>query len=231
MKFEFHNHADIHYIKSKDTAYLITDQCEIFIDASSGIVDLTISRRSNTNIGSIAIGKSVFIESVEWLVLGHGSDTTAIMTKQPIEFVKMDDIYATSNVRAHLTHGVIRMPFIMNAIPNNMIVPHTVKLHDDMGEHARRNVKDPISILTADLFRRYRYVLPNNNLPYWLATPYDLCVPKLELMYVQNNFIKHCPIDANNKFGICPFLIIDSKFTAFNTHNISGPWENNAFYF
>lgn len=232
MSLILRNNADVHYTKANGDVYCRFGDYAMSIRSTEYGTELTVERYSEKPIGKIIPGNIVWIESKEWIVLGHGADTTAIMTLRPIEKMKMNNYYGDSDMRTHLVYGATVMPFIFNVIDRAMIVSHTVKLHDDMGRHAKHNTKDPVSILTADLYRRYRHVIPSSMDAFWLATPYSFDQGEAaEGTYVSvGGNILHCPVGENSPcLGVHPFMVIDSSFTKFNGNNVSGPWEHDIF--
>lgn len=120
--------------------------------------------------GSAKPGDTVIIGEREYIVLGHGKGTTAIITKMPTKSMAFgkDGDYTKSDVRAYCIGEFYEE--LCKAVGKHNIIPHTVNLVSDDGSNKGAAVKDNVSILTCDLYRRYRESLPAIGSAFWTAT-------------------------------------------------------------
>lgn len=126
--------------------------------------------RDKTLLGSLKPGDTVTIGEREYIVLGHGDETTAIVTKEPTKTMAFgeDGNYINSDVRKYCNGEFYEE--LCNTVGKNNIIPHTVNLVSDDGSHKGALIKDNVSILTCDLYRRYRELLPAIGSSCWTAT-------------------------------------------------------------
>ena len=117
-----------------------------------------------------APGSTVKIGNREYIVLEHSKDTTAIITKEFAKKMAFGDSgdYTQSDVRKYCNGEFYDE--LAAAVGENNIITHTVKLMADDGTGKDVSCKDKISILTADLYRRYRAFLPAFGNWWWTAT-------------------------------------------------------------
>lgn len=117
-----------------------------------------------------APGSTVKIGNREYIVLEHSKDTTAIITKEFAKKMAFGDSgdYTQSDVRKYCNGEFYDE--LAAAVGENNIITHTVKLMADDGTGKDISCKDKVSILTADLYRRYREYLPAYGSWWWLAT-------------------------------------------------------------
>jgi hypothetical protein len=137
---------------------------------SDGSFVVHLTQIGDKTIGSVKPGDTVTIERREYIVLGHGEETTAIIAKEPTKtmaFGKNGD-YTKSDVRTYCNGDFYKE--LCKAVGKHNIIPHTVNLVSDDGSNKGVIVKDNVSILTCDLYRRYREFLPAIGSACWTAT-------------------------------------------------------------
>lgn len=163
-------------------------------------------------LGSVKPGDTVIIGEREYIVLGHGEETTAIIAKKPTKSMAFgkDGDYAKSDVRTYCNGDFYKE--LCKAVGKHNIIPHTVNLVADDGSNKGVIVKDNVSILTNDLYRRYRELLPWIGSSWWTATrvttlnkDYACCVCIVS---------SHGFLDWNRcvySFGVRPFCVLNSS--------------------
>lgn len=163
-------------------------------------------------LGKVAPGTDIFIGDEQYTVLGHGQDTTALLYSGHLTLFRTsherwDDIVLDVLAEAENCYTFI---------PKDMLVPHTVKLMAANGDRPKKNVKCNISLLTMDLYRRYRPYLANRKLDeFWLATPTSYTHKNDELCFVrEDGRIGWCPYP--HSYMIRPFFIVDSAYTGYD---------------
>lgn len=137
---------------------------------SDGSCSVLLTQIENTTLGSVKPGETVSIGDREYIVLGHGAETTAIMAKNPTKTMVFgkDGDYAKSDVREYCNGEFYKE--LCKAVGKDNIIPHTVNLIADDGSNKGVAVKDYVSILTNDLYRRYREFIPAIGSACWTAT-------------------------------------------------------------
>ena len=121
-------------------------------------------------LGSVKPGETVTIGECEYIVLSHENGITAVVTKKPVKTMVFgeDSDYIKSDVCAYCNGEFYEE--LCKAVGKHNIIPHTVNLVSDDGSNKGATVKDYISILTCDLYRRYREFLPAIGSACWTAT-------------------------------------------------------------
>ena len=121
-------------------------------------------------LGSVKPGDTVTIGKREYIVLGHEKGITAIIAKKPTKTMAFgnDGNYAKSDVRAYCNGEFYEE--LCKVVGEYNVLPHTVNLVSDDGSNKGASVTDFVSILTNDLYRRYREFLPAIDFACWTAT-------------------------------------------------------------
>ena len=121
-------------------------------------------------LGSVKPGETVTIGEREYIVLSHENGITAIIAKTPTKTMAFgnDGNYAKSDVRTYCNGEFYEE--LCKAVGEHNIIPHTVNLVSDNGSNKGAAVTDFVSILTCDLYRRYREFLPAIDFYCWTAT-------------------------------------------------------------
>lgn len=157
-------------------------------------------------------GETVKLGEREYIVLGHGAETTAVITKDIVknmEFGKTGD-YSKSYVREFCNGDFYKE--LAKAVGKSNIVPHRANLTCDDGSNKGATCKDNVSIITAENYRRYREYLPALGKPSWTATG----VTTLDKDYARGV----CCVDSRGvlfwndcgySYGVRPFCILNSS--------------------
>lgn len=121
-------------------------------------------------LGSVKPGDTVTISEREYIVLGHEKGTTTIVAKKPTKSMAFgkDGNYINSDVRKYCIGEFYEE--LCKAVGKHNIIPHTVNLVSDDGSHKGTLIKDYVSILTCDLYRRYHEFIPAIGTTCWTAT-------------------------------------------------------------
>ena len=179
---------------------------------ADGSFTILLAEMASNTLGSVKPGDTVTIGEREYIVLDHEKGITAVVTKKPTKFMAFgkDGNYARSDVRAYCNGEFYEE--LCKAVGKHNIIPHTVNLVSDDGSHKGTLIKDNVSILTCDLYRRYRELLPAIGSPCWTATR----VTTLDKNYASDVcFVSSRGIlslgDCSLYFGVCPFCILNSS--------------------
>lgn len=144
---------------------------EVTVNQSSdGSITLGVKEKMQKTLGQLKPGSIVKLGEREYIVLGHGSDTTAVITKdfvKTMEFGKSNS-YRTSNVREYCNTTFYNE--LVKAVGAKNIFKHRVRLTADDGTNKGAICYDNVSILTTELYRRYRQYLPAYSNWWWTAT-------------------------------------------------------------
>ena len=137
---------------------------------SDGSFTILLAEMESKTLGSVKPGDTVTIGEREYIVIGHGKETTTIITKNPTKSMAFgkDGDYAKSDVRAYCNSEFYNE--LCKAVGKHNIIPHAVNLAADDGSNKGAGVTDNVSILTCDLYRRYRELLPAVGSSCWTAT-------------------------------------------------------------
>jgi len=149
----------------------LPDDVEVkVLQTSDGSVSIIISETKSRILGDARPGEVVKVGKREYIVLGHGVETTAVITKDIVKDMKFGETgdYSKSYVREFCNGEFYKE--LAKAVGKNNVVPHRVNLICDDGTNKGATCKDNISIITAENYRRYREYLPIFERAYWTAT-------------------------------------------------------------
>lgn len=165
-------------------------------------------------LSDIPVGEPFKLGKHEFVVLEHSGDTTSVTYKGLlIESKKFgsNNNFDGSNVDTECQKFAGEIAGIVGA---ENIIEHTVDLTSDDGLKDYGKVKRKMSLLTADLYRRYVYILDKFKLDkwWWLATAYSTKA------HDNDRWVKCVSpsgiINSINCDGICgvrPFCILNSS--------------------
>ena len=170
---------------------------------------------ADTTLESIAIGETFKLGEYEFIALERiGDDETAVILKDLLferERFGDNNDYSVSNVdRLCIDFG----KKIKAIVGEENLVEHIVDLTSDDGLKDYGTVKRFMSLITADMYRRYVEIFDKYKIEkwWWLATPWSTpkhedsawikCVSPLGLL---SNFYDY------GHFGVRPFCILKSN--------------------
>lgn len=136
-----------------------------------------VDKKPDKFLCDIPVGKTVNLGGFEFVVLEHSKDTTALILKEFWYDGKFDSDthnYSKSNVRKRINDEFYKK--LCRAIGKKNIIKHKVDLTSDDGRKDYGSCYDYVSLLTADLYRRYVEILDKNKPSggaYWTATAYS----------------------------------------------------------
>ena len=170
--------------------------------------------RASVKLADKAKGDTFKIGEYEFVVLEHREGTTAVILKGILENSKFSDEncdFKTSIVKTKLE---VFADAIEGAIGADNLIEHTVDLTSNDGLKDYGSDKAKMSLLTAELYRRYVETLDKHNPDtwWWLATPYS--TPK----HGWENFVlcvaPSGSVSNRNRYdisgGVRPFCILKS---------------------
>ena len=174
-----------------------------------------MNKNDSAVLGSVECGSAILIGDRSYIVLEHRDDgTTAVITKdfwKCMEFGDSGD-YAESAVRNALNTEFYNE--VSSEIGDENIITHEVDTTRYRNDGIHSSCRDKVSLLTVDLYRRYRKFLPAYGSWWWTATPYSTEFPR-GVCYVSGDGAlgwDYC-VCSN---GVRPFLILDSSISNFS---------------
>lgn len=174
----------------------------------------------NTNkmtLGSVTPGKIVEIGGRGYIVLSHDNDTTAVITEEftnEMSFGKDAD-YMTSDVRKYCNEVFYQELCKLVGVEN--IVKHTVSLIADDGSNKNMEVHDNVSILTTNLYRKYRELIPSYGDFWWTATRITVLEDKYADVVCNINPFGVLNFGRSScRSGVRPFCVLKSSITDFS---------------
>lgn len=179
---------------------------------ADGSFAILLAEMACKTLGSVKPGDTVTIGEREYIVLGHEKGTTTIVAKKPTKSMAFgkDGNYINSDVRKYCIGEFYEE--LCKAVGKHNIIPHIVNLVSDDGSHKGTLIKDNVSILTCDLYRRYRELLPWIGSSWWTATR----VTTLDKDYASDVCVVRSSgvLDWNGCdcfLGVRPFCYLDSS--------------------
>lgn len=179
---------------------------------NDGSLAIQLTQMGGKTLGSVKPGDTITIGKREYIVLSHSEETTAIIAKEPTKTMAFgkDGDYAKSDVRTYCNGEFYKE--LCKAVGKHNIIPHTVNLVSDDGSNKGATVKDNVSILTCDLYRRYREFLPAIGSACWTATrvtTLDKDYARFVCFVCSVGVLGWC--DCDYSYGVRPFCILNSS--------------------
>lgn len=139
--------------------------------SSDGSAILVVKEKIRKTLGQLKPGSIVKLGEREYIVLGHGTDTTAVITKDFVKTMEFGESnsYQTSKVREYCNTTFYNE--LVEVVGAKNIFKHKVRLMADDGTNKGIICCDNVSILTTELYRRYRQYLSACGNWWWTATP------------------------------------------------------------
>ena len=170
---------------------------------------------SNKKLRDFAVGETFKIGTYEFVVLEHSKETTAVILKELLHKEKKfgaNNNYNGSNVDNLCKEFATR---IADIIGYENLIEHTVDLTADDGLKDYGKVKRHMSLLTANLYRRYVEILDKYKINswWWLVTAYSTATHN-------NTYWVKCVSPCGNVIncncdyyynGVRPFCILNSN--------------------
>lgn len=157
----------MNYIKLNGKKIELTDEQVSEIQRSLGL--------EQTQLKEIAVGDTFKVGKYEFIVLEHSGGTTAVLLK---DLLYEGKVFGENNNYNGSKVDNLCVDFgneIEAAVGAGNLVEHTVKLTADDGMKCYGSIKRKMSLLTANLYRRYVYVIDKYKLDkwWWLCTPFS----------------------------------------------------------
>lgn len=184
------------------------------IEKALGYEIKIIADKPGRKLADIAVGETFKVGELEFVVLEHSKDTTAVILKncwKRATFDSSSNNYADSEIRKELNTAFYDT--LVPLVGKDNIIKHTIDLTSDDGRKEYENVDDFVSLLTCDLFRRYVYILDKYKpgMWWWLATAYSTksngCTTSVRCVD-DDNTVNYG--DCNIEYGVRPFCILKS---------------------
>lgn len=178
-----------------------------------GSMSILLTEEKRPMLGGVKCGNIIKLGDREFYVLGHGAETTAVLAKDAARRMTFGGggDYRKSDVRDYCNGDFYKELAAVVGAEN--IVQHTVKLGADDGTGKGLSCKDNISILTTDLYRRYREFLPAMGDPWWTATRVshdeDTGYTRIVCYVCSNGVLDWYDCDFSG--GVRPFCILNSS--------------------
>ena len=130
---------------------------------------------NKTMLKDVPVGETFKIEDCEFVVLEHSKETTAVILKS---LLCKDERFGDNNNYSDSHVDILCRAFgetLERKVGKENLVEHTVDLTADDGLKCYGKIKRKVSLLTANLYRRYVDILDRYNPEkwWWLATPYS----------------------------------------------------------
>lgn len=173
-----------------------------------------VDEKEKKRLADIEVGKTFKVGSLEFIILEHSKETTAVILKDFWKTAKFDDNlndYYSSDIRNDLNTNFKNQLAVLVGKTN--IIEHTVNLISDDGRKKYGKCHDYISLLTCDLYRRYVEILDKYNPKrwWWLATAYSTksngCSSFVRCV-ISYGTVSNSSCD--NNIGVRPFCILKS---------------------
>ena len=183
-------------------------------ESADGNIEISITKKPVRKLSEFKPGETVTIGQREYIVLSQGKDTTAVIAKKfakKMVFGSNGD-WRESDVRKYCNGEFYNE--LAAAIGAENIIEHTVNLMGDDGTGKGIACKDKVSILTTELYRRYREYLSAYGDWWWTATRLTWEDPDYarDVRYVDSRGILSWG-DCHCDGGVRPFCVLNSSIS------------------
>ncbi len=168
----------------------------------------------DVRLAEVGEGETVKVGKYEFIVLEQSGDTTAVILKEPLykekEFGKNSNYDGSDVDKLCIEFG----KEIEECVGKENLIEYEVDLTADDGLKCYGSIKRKMSLITAQMYRKYVYTLDKYpvKLWWWLATTYSTkkhddttwvkCVSPNGRIY---------DINCNNDIAVRPFCILKSN--------------------
>ena len=162
----------------------------------------------------IPVGEPFKVGNYEFVVLEHSKETAAVIMKDPLhsekQFGKNNNFENSNVIKLCEAFG----KEIEGIIGEDNLIEHTVDLTSDDGLKDYGKIKRKMSLLTAELYRRYVETLDKHKIDawWWLATAYSTPT------HDSSSWVKCVSpvgdigfINCDDNVGVRPFCILNSN--------------------
>ena len=179
--------------------------------SEDGSFSILLVEEDKKRLGAYKPGDIVKLGGREFIVLGHGTETTAVITRNfvaSMPFGKNNE-WTTSNVRRFCNDEFYEE--LVAAVGKDNIIEHKVDLAADDGTGKEKSCKDKVSIITTERYRRYREYLPKYGNWWWTATKpsYDTDYYRCVCCPDSSGALSWGGCDSDS--GVRPFCILKSS--------------------
>lgn len=183
-------------------------------DGSFSVALTKIDIEQAKRLGEITPGNVVKIGGREYIVLEQLENSTAVITKESAREMVFgkDGNYINSDIRKYCTGEFYKE--LADAVGEDNITTHAVNLMADDGTGKEVFCQDKVSILTSDLYRKYRDFLPAFGRHWWTATRVSASLKDYARLvcFVFSNGALYWN-DCVNRNGVRPFCVLDSSIS------------------
>ena len=175
--------------------------------------DLKMHLQQRKRLKEYEPGKIVKVSETELIILEHCENGTAVLFKNLLEksmqFDENTCNYANSSIRKYLNGEFLRA--LETIVGENNIISHSVDLLTDDGLKIHGTVTDKISLITTDMYRKYRSVIGENmERWWWTATAWSDEAETSCVRCVCDDGVLFNG-DCNLSGGVRPFCILNSE--------------------
>lgn len=180
--------------------------------SEDGSFAILVAEDKKNALGSYKPGSIVKIGNREYIVLGHSAETTAVITKDFATSMRfgINGNWTESDVREYCNGEFYDE--LVAAVGANHIIKHNVNLVADDGTGNGKRCRDNVSILTNELYRRYREFL-NPCSDWWWTSTRTTCVSEhyiRDVCCVSSHGVLNF-LECSFSKGVRPFCILDSS--------------------
>ena len=165
-------------------------------------------------LSSLKEGETFKIGTYEFFVLEQSGDTATVILKEPLydskEFGRNNNYDGSDVDKLCVEFGKT----IEKLVGKENLIEHTVDLTADDGLKCYGSIKRKMSLITAQMYRKYVYILDEHPLKkwWWLATAYSTAKHDDEdWVKCVSPFGSFDDIDFNGSIGVRPFCILKSN--------------------
>ena len=164
---------------------------------------------------AIVPGSEVKYGHLTWVVLENFEDSVLVLSKDSIADGLFDEEgynnFNISSLREYLNDGFIKK-LKENGADVTALCDFTIDLTSDDGLKDYGNSTNKVNLLTCDMYRKYRYLIPNLNSWWWLATAYSTKsngYPHRACHVLADGTLSHLDTNLGN-IGVRPALTLKS---------------------
>lgn len=163
-------------------------------------------------LATLADGRRFIYGGVEWVVLERCSGTTTVLAADVVEEHAFDKLnknnFASSYLREYL-NGEIFKRLIAQGASKDAFAPMALDLTSNDGLKDYGTCQVRIGLITCDMYRRFRSVIPRINDCWWTCTPNTIFNP-VGVCYVHIKGFLHDAHASCGTLGLRPCCMLQS---------------------
>lgn len=203
---------------NKEIKKLISDFIEDHADEIESIIRTALAERKSMR--NIKAGDHFEYKGIEWVCLDVGNETAFAVTTKVIANMPFNDEYedGCNNWRTSSLRKWLNSEFLDNNFDKGALLANFSTLTADNGDDKHGAVKDYVTLIDCDQYRKYRKFMPKYDDWVWTLTPRSCTVGDAFRVRIISPSGELYSNIADNTYGVAPACL-------FNLNYLSSCWQ------